>query len=341
MSEAVKASSLTTAPITWRWREHLPEGMICVVAGKPDQGKGLFSAYVAGEVTQAGGNVLYSAAEDDPRRITVPRLQAAKADLDKVTLWNFRLPKDMAEMIDKIVEEEIDLVVIDPLASHLSNGVSRHSDSIRVVTDPLREIADATGVTFLIVEHVLKRATKYMHPLGLIGGTGSGLPAAARAAYLFGSDPDDADRKLLAPVKMNVGEKPKTLAFEIDVDETIEHAAPFLLFREETEESAAKFLEEGEAASGGDEARVKPSKRSEAAEWLARLLHDQGGTMLGRDVLRDARIAGIATSTAKRAARDMQIEKNPPGGGRNCKWTLPTEIAQMLDEAEAKVKGES
>jgi len=336
MKEAVKASSLKTEPIEWLWREHLPKGMICVVAGKPDQGKGLFSAHVAGEVTQNGGNVLYSAAEDDPKRITVPRLEAAQANLDNILLWNFRLPKDMPEMIDKIIDEEIELVVIDPLASHLSNGVSRHSDNIRVVTDPLREIADATNVTFLIVEHSLKRATKYMHPLGLIGGTGSGLPAAARAAYLFGSDPKDSERKLLCPVKMNVGEKPKSLSYQIDLDETIDYAAPFLLFKDECEVDASVFLDEGSGKDKGDPAM--PTKRSEAFEWIVMLLDQNGGEMLATDVFRDARIAGLATNTVKRAAQDGGIIKNPPGGGRKCKWSLPTQISEMLAE-ERKAKG--
>jgi hypothetical protein len=336
MKEAVKASSITTEPVEWLWREHLPKGMICVVAGKPDQGKGLFAAHVAADVTQDGGKVLYSAAEDDPRRITVPRLEAAQADLDNVLLWNFRLPADMDAMVEKIVAEEIELVVIDPLASHLSSGVSRHSDNIRVVTDPLRLIADTTNVTFLIVEHSLKRASKFMHPLGLIGGTGSGLPAAARAAYLFGSDPDDADRKLLCNVKLNVGEKPKSLEFQIDVDETIDNAAPFLLPKGESELDASVFLIEGEAGGTSDEDPTKPTARSEAAEWIAFLLHDQGGTMLARDVLRDARIAGLATNTVKRAAKDMGIEKNPPNGGRNCTWTLPTALSELVEESQQK-----
>lgn len=333
MREPVKASSLTTEPIEWLWRERLPKGMICVVAGKPDQGKGLFSAHVAAEVTQEGGNVLYSASEDDPKRITVPRLEAAKADLDNIIIWDFYLPEHMNEFVEKILDEEIDLVVIDPLADHLSNGISRHSDNIRKVTNPLREICDATGVTILIVEHSLKRGNKNMHPLGLIGGTGSGLPAAARAAFLFGSDPNNVDRKVLASVKANVGEKPKSLEFEIDLDETIDHAAPFLLPRGECDLPATIFLEDGDGDGSGDEP-VPTGPRSEAAEWIAFLLHDQGGTMKASDVMRDARIAGIATNTLKRAARDMSIEKNPPGGGRGCTWTLPSAVGEMLDEAK-------
>jgi hypothetical protein len=332
MKEAIKASSIATEPIEWLWREHLPKGMICVVAGKPDQGKGLFSAHVAAEVSQAGGKILYSAEEDDPRRITVPRLEAAQANLDNVLLWNFYLPTQLAEMTQMIIDENIDLVVIDPLASHLSEGVSRHSDNIRRVTNPLREIADATGVTFLIVEHSLKRATKYMHPLGLIGGTGSGLPAAARAAYLFGSDPENPDRKLLCPVKLNVSEKPKSLEFQIDLDETIDNAAPFLLPQGESSLDATVFLSEGEGGTS-DEDPIAAGPRAEAAEWIAFLLHDQGGTMLARDVLRDARIAGLATNTVKRAALDMGIEKNPPKGGKNCTWTLPTELAELVEKS--------
>jgi hypothetical protein len=65
----------------------------------------------------------------------------------------------------------------------------------------------------------LKRIARDSDPLAAIGGTGSGLPAAARMAYLWGKDPKDGDRGILAGAKWNLRDKPPALEFEFDVEE--------------------------------------------------------------------------------------------------------------------------
>ncbi len=104
MAQPIKASGVEAQAVDWLWRERIPKGMITLVAGKPDQGKGMFAAHVAAEVSAAGGRVLYSAAEDDPARMTRPRLEAAGANLDNVLLWRFRLPQN-GESLGKLVTD--------------------------------------------------------------------------------------------------------------------------------------------------------------------------------------------------------------------------------------------
>jgi hypothetical protein len=331
MREAIQASALEAKPVEWLWRERIPKGMITIVAGRPDQGKGLFAAHLAAEVSREGKNVLYSAAEDDPSRMTRPRLEAAGADLDRVLIWNFRLPLMGDALYDRIIENEASLVVMDPFASHLSGGVSRHSDNVRTVTDPLAEVAHETGCAFLIVEHALKRIPKNADPLTLIGGSGSGLSAAARAAYMLAADPKDGERRLLCQLKLNIAERRKSLAFETDVAELDNvDAVPFLLFQEETEMDAATVLAML-ADSDGVPGRP-PDKRAAAAEWLTRLLFDAGKAVKAGDVLEDGKHYGLSSKTIRRAADDMGIIKKPPGGGRNCTWELPPEVLAALSD---------
>lgn len=329
MPNPVRASGVDPEIVDWLWLNRIPKGMITLVAGKPDQGKGLFAAHVAADVSANGGRVLYSAAEDSHGMMTRPRLEAAGANLDNVLLWRFRLPQNGRELGEIIVNEKIDLVVMDPLASHLSGGISRHSDNIRQVLTPLTELIENTGTSVLIVEHALKRVPSSGHPLDAIGGSGSGVPAAARAAFVFGKDPDDEDRRILAPAKFNLGPPPKAVAFEIDVEDLdVVGEVPLLLVDEELMAFDPMRLFQTKTQAG--KAGRPPDKRAAAAEWLTTYLADAGGPVKSSVIQEDSKQYGMSSKTLRRAADDMGVVKTPPGGGRNCKWDLPNDVKELM-----------
>lgn len=337
MTDAQIASSVTPRQVEWLWRERIPAGMLTIVAGKPDQGKGLFVSHLAADVSKRGGNVLYSAQEDAMDLMTRPRLEAAGADLDRVLLWRFRVPEAQRELESIVVDREIRLVIIDPMAAHLSGGISRHSDNVREVLQPVAELAESTGCAFVIVEHALKRIAANAHPLASIGGSGSGLPAAARMAYVFGKDPNDGDRCVLAPVKSNLRDTPKALAFEADSEELdIVGEIPLLVVQGETDFDPMRLL----VAKGEPAKRGRPAdKRAAANEWLTMYLANQGGPTPVGQVMEDAKQYGLSSKTTRRAAEDMGVVKNPPGGGRNCTWDLPADVKKAI--AASKVGGGS
>ncbi len=337
MPDPIAASGVKAAPVEWRWMNRLPKGMLTLVAGKPDQGKGLFAVHVAADVSKNGGKVLYSAAEDSHAHMTRPRLEAAGADLDNVLLWRFQLPENGRELGEIVVKEKIELIVLDPLASHLSHGISRHSDNVRKVLGPLTELIERTGTTVLIIEHALKRVPSSGHPLDAIGGSGSGVPAACRAAFVFGKDPDDPDRRILAAAKFNIGPLPPALAFEVDVDELEIGEVPMLVVDDELMAFDPMRLF---AKTEGNKAGRPPDKRAAAAEWLTTYLADAGGPVKSSTIQEDAKQYGMAAKTLRRAADDMDVVKEPPGGGRNCSWDLPDDIKVMMglmteEEAQA------
>lgn len=335
----IKASGLAPRRVRWLWRNRIPQGMITIIAGKPDQGKGLFACHVAAEVSRKGGQVLFSASEDDPEQMTRPRLQAAGANLDNIQVYQDGfvfgpekdLPEQMAEFEERIVDGKIKLVVIDPFNDHLA-GISRFSDNVRRVTQPLKQIARRTGCSIIVIEHALKRVPKKSHPLGAIGGSGSGLPAASRAAYIFGKDPKDPDRRLLVKAKLNVAELPSNAAieFELDTEELdVVGDMPCLIAHGETEFDPMDLLttDEGEGNVG-----PKPDKRAEAAQWLIEYLTAAGGPVAAGQLKEDAKLVGhISRNTLRRAAdEDVKVVKNPPGGGPKCTWDLPQELKDLL-----------
>jgi len=327
--------------------------MMTIFAGQPDQGKGLIMAHIAAEVsrmkikredgTYRWGRVLYSAIEDSHELMTAPRLVASKANMKNVHLWRFRLggaSDDFEELEYILTNEEIDLLVMDPLAAHLTGGVSRHSDNIREVLSPLARLLELNGTACVMVEHVLKHVSPYAHPLKAIGGSGSGLAAAARMAYLFGVDPKDEDRRILANIKSNIRDIPDAIGFEVDqFDVEDVGPVPLLIYQDELEFDPRRLLQVDRHTARG--VGRPPDKRAAAAEWLTNYLWlawDCQPVPVGK-IEEDAKQYGMSSKTLRRAATDLQIVKNPPGGGPKVTWALPDAFVKRLKESNGESPG--
>ena len=328
MADPIRADRVKPEKIHWLWRDRIPQGMFSVIAGQPDQGKGLLAAHIAADVSRRGGKVLYSAFEDSHRQMTRPRLEAAGANLRNINLWRFQLPRHFPELRAIITAEKPALIVMDPLASHLSGGHRRSSDNIREVFDPLREEIEKTGTAVLIIEHVNKRKPTSGNPLMAIGGSGSGLVALSRSAYLFGVDPADEDKRVLACVKLNVAERPLALEFEMDTEHfPIVGDVPSLVAGKELSAFDPMVFFQRESKHGPGR---PPDKRAAAAEWLANYLGAAGNPVAARKVFEDAKTHGMSSKTLRRAAHELEIVRNPAGGGPNCTWELGDELKERM-----------
>src|SRR5215468_3189848 len=262
MPDPIKAEDVQPEAVDWLWRDRIPRGMITIVAGRPDQRKGLLSVHIGADVSREGGHVLHSAIEDSHGLMTRPRYEAAGARLSHIHLWRFQIPTQLKELANIVVEKNIDLIVMDPFAAHL-RGVSRHSDNIREVLNPLSDLLERTHTACLIIEHALKRVPQNGHALNAIGGSGSGLPAAARAAYVVGIDPADDDRTVMCPVKCNIRDWPKAIAFTLDVvDINVVGDVPALVYDSECEFDPMRLFENRKSQTVGR----PPDKRAAAAE---------------------------------------------------------------------------
>jgi len=331
MAGPIKASKIRSERVDWLWEERIPRRMISVVAGRPDQAKGLFAIAVGADVTKQGGNVLHSAIEDSRSIMTKPRYEAAGADLDRVDLWRFSLPAQLTELEAQINANDIDLLVIDPFAAHLGPGVSRHSDNIRTVLNPLGEMLEETNTACIIIEHALKRIPAHGEQLNAIGGTGSGLPAAARMAFVFGVDPTDDDNRMLCCVKANIRDKPKAVQFRLDTMELRRVGpVPYLVFDDEVEFDAMRLFD-GRYRHGRQVGRPS-DKRKMASEWLTAYLVEAGKPVPVKQIREDAKQYGMSERTLQRAADDMKVVRVPPGGGPRVKWDLSDSLKKRLAE---------
>ena len=155
--------------------------------------------------------------------------------------------------------------------------------------------------------------------------------AAARSALLVAKDPEDEDRRILAPVKSNLCAPPPSIAYRMETRGDVARIA----WEAGTVELTAGALlaaqgEEDEDAEGS-------SLLEEAADFLRDLL--QYGAVGTGAVQTDARKAGHSWRTVRRAQKRLGIkpEKTPDGW----KWKLPEapEPAKVAKMAKPSIYG--
>jgi len=355
----VKASEVKMVDLVPVWGDRIFQGNLHYVAGRKDVGKGVVTATIAADVSQGRDpgsdkmvrkprRVLYAAMEDDYGSMTAPRMKAAGADMDMIELTSYNLALQMKELVHVVTTEEIGLVIVDPLASFLGNGVSRFNDSIRKVTNPLFELMQATGCAFIAVDHVTKGVKPTSDPIDAVAGSSSGFGSACRWGYLFGIDPEDPDRRMFANVKHNGGVERETMVFEMDVvDVEVERQKQDGTW-EVVERPMPKLMDQGTewidpirlvvGRKTGESKMGRPAdKAADACEWLTNYLFHSFSKVdgypayppKGTQVFEDAKIAGMAERTLRRACDAMHIVKSARGG-HNVTWSLPDEVIEML-----------
>lgn len=286
------AADILPEPITWLWPQRIAVGKLTLIAGEPGLGKSQVLAALAAAVTMGGrwpcdeglspmGSVIVLSAEDDPADTQIPRLVAARADRRKVHIVSAVRESDAAgnrtfniQADLDLVERELDrlgdviLISIDPLSSYLGKVDSHNNAEVRAVLERLSEMAARRRVAIVAVTHFSKGEGRAINKI--IGSIA--FAAAARAAWMVASDPDNEERRLFVSIKNNVGRPAPALAFrlgEIPVGEHQDVIAPYVVWDPEpvADTTADRVLT---AARGGEN---RPAS-AEAADLLHSLLTD-------------------------------------------------------------------
>lgn len=103
-------------------------------------------------------------------------------------------------------------MIIDPITAYLGKTDSYKDAEMRGLLAPLLALLESERVALLAVGHLSKadqRAALY-RPGGSIA-----FVAASRIALCLAADPADADRRVLAGLKSNLGRLPASLAFRL------------------------------------------------------------------------------------------------------------------------------
>lgn len=219
-------STLKAKPVHYLVPGRIPAGKLMLIGGRGGSGKSTLMRSLTADISAGRcalglsypnpvrGKVLIVAAEDGPSDTILPGLMAAGADLDRVAILEgvrangarheFTLrPEHVALVREQLRRSpDIKLVTIDPIASFVGRAkVDDHrSTELRLVLDPLSELAESSGATIAMIAHLNKANGD---AVDRFAGSAA-YRDAVRCAYLVSEDPEDETRRLFMPVKENL-----------------------------------------------------------------------------------------------------------------------------------------
>ncbi len=316
--------------VRWLWPGRIPLGRLSLLVGRPGEGKSFATTDWAARVSKGRawpdgtvcklGSVLLVSAEDDPSDTIRPRLDAHEAEPTRIhALQGVRAGNDaqgrpieavftladldaLKQAIDEI--GDVRLIVVDPIGSYMGGRVDAHRDNeVRAVLAPLGEIARQSGAAVLLVAHQRKGAASHADDLVLGSRAFTGI---ARSVLHMLRDPDDENRRLLLPGKMNLSTPSPGLAFTIDGDPARVQWEP-----DPVQTTAAEVLARGNGT--GD-----TSSGDEAEQWLRDVLSN--GPMPSSELKVQAEHDGMAWRTIERTKKRIGVNATREGFGSDGKW---------------------
>jgi hypothetical protein len=321
--------------LRWLWPARIPLGKVSLIFGDPSLGKSLLTLDMVarvsrgmawpdtpGERTTPGGVILLSA-EDDIADTIVPRLMAAGADMRRIVALQavkhvngssayFNLTADMAALENAIRRTpDVRLVIFDPISAYLSGTDSHVNSEVRAALVPLSALAACYGVAIVAVTHMNKGAAgralyRAMGSLGFI--------AMARAGWLVVADPQNPARRLMLPAKMNLATEPSGLAYSLQAT-VLDGLGPVARVAWEP----GRVTQTADAALAA--AAADPEHRTAvdaAVEWLRTVLAE--GRKETEELQAEARRAGMAWPTVRRAQQSLGITPKKEGWGKEGAW---------------------
>lgn len=327
-----RIADVIPAAIDWIWEGRLARRKLTLIAGDPGLGKSQITADVASRISiganwpDAGrapsGSTIILSAEDTISDTLRPRLEVAGADLMRIHALRsvrtndggrrtFSLQSDLVLLGEKLEQVgDGQLVVIDPITSYMGKIDSHRTTDVRSVLEPVAEFAEEHQIAVLAVTHPPKATqAKALHAI-----TGSLAFVAAARLVFIAVEETDTDRRLLLPVKSNIGALPAGLGYSL-VSATTDGG----IATSRVEWSSAPVtISANQALHAAAESVKSDGQMREAEDFLRNALAN--GPALAKSIEKDAADVGITKSTLKRARIRMGVVAKKDGfkGG----WTL-------------------
>jgi hypothetical protein len=349
-----RLDSVTARKTRWLWKGRIPAGMLTVLDGDPGVGKSSLAINLGARVTtgqtwpdgtrcQAGG-VLLMTAEEALAETVVPRLMLAGGNRKKI--WVLEkissedgtsrlpsLPLDIPSIESIIKRHGIRLLIIDVLVSFLGSQVNTHQDAdVRRALHPLSAMAERTGCAVLALRHLNKQGD--IKNAMYRGGGSIGITGQARAVYLAANDPEDrtGQRRIFAPIKLNVAEMPPAMGYRLVTDEASGVAS--VEWTGESQHTASELLREG---LGEDEREDRDSTVAWIRDYL---FHAEKHEAPYAELKAAAARVEIKERTLGRARKRAGVKSVRRGYQQGTIWMLSPEALAELS-ADAAPAGET
>ncbi|MDP9379796.1 MAG: AAA family ATPase [Chloroflexota bacterium] len=300
-------------------------GKLNLLGGDPGVGKSFVSlawasaitngvAFPDGEAPNGPGEVMLLNYEDGLADTIRMRAEALGVHLDRLTVIEGAIAEDgrtrgfqltdLPRLDDALSRmPDVRLLIIDPVLQLMGGNVDAARDNeVRAALHPLADLAARHGVAVLGVMHLRKGDS----PKALYRIANSIAFSGLARSVLLAAREADSERTAVAHIKCNLGPLLDPVEYRIVGA---------------GEEASLEWLgvapELGEADLLAPPSGISVTEREEAAEFLRSILQD--GPLAARDVIQEARRAGIAERTLQRASKDLGVTKrrdNEAGGKR-------------------------
>lgn len=327
----VTLSTVEPRAVEWLWPGYIPLGKMTILDGDPGLGKSTMMLDFAARMSIGGqtptgtplplASVLYVTSEDDPADTLRPRLDRAGGDPSRIHfLPAIDLPSELPRLERIITGLDVRLVIFDPLVSVLDESVKTHvNSSVRRALEPIGRLAAEHGCSIVSLRHLTKPQGGKASDAIYRGQDSMAFGGVVRSVLAVGRDPEDEDRSVLASVKLNVGRRPKSLAFRLTAPSDYDPAR--------VEWEGESHLSAEDLIGRDREQTSEVSRVTVLASMLVDILTANGGTMLARDGYRALEAEGIDADAEKmllaRARRKAGIVTEQTGFHAGWQWRLP------------------
>lgn len=311
-----RASEITPCKQRWLIPSMIPLGTMTVFAGSGGEGKSTMMLDIAsrlsrgdldGDIQEPGATLILSV-EDSWDTVMLPRLMAARANLDQVIEFQVEsyeagtgetfemkaeMPLDVNTIASIVAENNVKLIVFDPALSFMTGDPHKAVD-VRRSFDPISTMAQRFDIAVLLIAHFNKGG-------GSVAASLSGSHAwrdLTRSYWGFAKD-DETGKRVFSQDKGNYS-KDTGASYEFDIVDT-----PVEIAGEIVGLGAVGNVQKTDVTVGDllvrDNDSEEMSEKQECQEWLLDLLNKEPFEKLRSEIVKAAKSEGFSTSTLKRA----------------------------------------
>jgi putative DNA primase/helicase len=336
------AADIPPTPTRWLWEKWIPVGRLLILAGAGGSGKTTLAVSLAATISNGSqwpdgsgcapiGNVLIWSGEDGIADTVIPRLIAAGANLNRISIIEGRKAPDgktrafnPATDFDLLNAEaerigNVALVILDPLVSLVRGDMHRAND-VRQALQSVVEFAERHNSAVIGITHLSKGARQGSIVDRVIGS--QAFSALARTVLVAMKSPESETRALIK-VKSNLSENRGGIGYVVEhtvVDANIETTR--IVWGEVFDEEAEIIISEMNKTSK----TLTRSAIQDACEFLSEAL--QNGSRLATEVEELSEAAGISGATLKRAKRQLGVIAKKTGMDSGWVWLLPEPLTE-------------
>ena len=295
-------SDVKPTKVEWLWYPYIPYGKITIIQGDPGEGKTTLILNLAALLSKgmklpesdketAPINIIYQTAEDGLSDTVKPRLIAANANDDRITVIDeskVELSLTDERLEQAIIETKAKLVILDPLQAYIGANVDMHrANEIRPVMKHLAEVAQRQQCAVVLIGHLNKAIGMKSSYRGL----GSiDIPASARSVLLVGRIKDNPTVRVMAQIKSSLAPEGEPIAFEL------------------SKETGFRFIGKYDISIDDLLNGVATTSKLEQAEKLLRDMLSDGSAIKQKQLQQQAKIRNISERTLNEAKKNVGVK---------------------------------